>query len=200
MFNCPPIRSDFSKTVTLWPRCAAVMAAAIPAAPAPTTATRRGTEAGAIVISVSWHARGLTKHEDILPLNVWSKHAWLHAIHGAIWSACPAIAFATKSASARNGRAIDTMSAQPSANTPSATSGELIRFEVMTGIDTSPINFCVTQVNARRGTEVAIVGTRASCQPIPVLIIVAYFSTSRASCTTSSQVEPFGIRSIMLSR
>ena len=39
--------------------------------------------------------------------------------------------------SANNGRAIDTMSAMPSARRLSATSGVLIRFEVMTGIVTS---------------------------------------------------------------
>ena len=66
-----------------------------------------------------------------------------------------------------------------------------MRFEVMIGIVTSPISFLVTHVNARRGTEVAMVGIRASCQPMPVLIIVApAFSTALASCTTSSQLEP----------
>jgi hypothetical protein len=43
----------------------------------------------------------------------------------------------------------------------------------MTGIETLPISFLVTQAKAARGTLVAIVGMRASCQPIPVLMIVA---------------------------
>ena len=91
-----------------------------------------------------------------------------------------------------------TMSAQPEASTSSATSGVLMRFEVMTGMETLPISFFVTQAKAARGTEVAMVGTRASCQPMPVLRIEApAFSTSRASCTTSSKVEPSGTRSII---
>ncbi len=91
-----------------------------------------------------------------------------------------------------------TISAQPSAKTSSAVCGLLIRFEVMTGIETSPISFFVTQANARRGTLVAIVGMRASCQPMPVLMIVAPASSmALASVTTSSHVEPFGTRSII---
>ena len=93
------------------------------------------------------------------------------------------------------------MSAQPSASTCSATSGVLIRLEVMIGMPTSPISFFVTQVKAARGTEVAMVGIRASCQPMPVLRIEAPAdSTARARVTTSSQVEPSGIRSIIESR
>ena len=61
-----------------------------------------------------------------------------------------------------------------------------MRFDVMTGMDTLPISFFVTQANAARGTEVAIVGIRASCQPIPVLMIVApAASIAWANCTTS---------------
>ncbi len=46
-----------------------------------------------------------------------------------------------------------------------------------------------------------MVGMRASCQPMPVFMIVApAASIACASCTTSSWVEPSGIRSIMLSR
>ena len=66
---------------------------------------------------------------------------------------------------------------------------------------TSPMSFFVTQVKARRGTEVAMVGMRASCQPMPVLMIDApASSTAFASCTTSSQVDPSGTRSIIDSR
>ena len=36
-----------------------------------------------------------------------------------------------------------------------------------------PFSSCVTQEKAARGTLVAMVGIRASCQPIPVLRIVA---------------------------
>ena len=71
----------------------------------------------------------------------------------------------------------------------------------MIGIETFPIIFFVTHAKAARGTEVAIVGILASCQPIPVFIIVAPTrSTSLASMTTSSWVEPLGIKSIIDSR
>jgi hypothetical protein len=138
----------------------------------------------------------LTRQEEILPAKVWSRQAWLQAMQGAISSARPSAAFRTNSGSARKGRAIDTMSAQPSASTASATSGVLMRFEVISGIVTSPISFFVTQAKARRGTEVAMVGTRASCQPMPVLRIEApAASTAFASVTTSSHVCPSGTRS-----
>ena len=46
-----------------------------------------------------------------------------------------------------------------------------------------------------------MVGTRASCQPMPVLMIEApAASTAFATRTTSSQVWPSGIRSIIDSR
>ena len=97
----------------------------------------------------------------------------------------------TKSASAKNGLAIDTISAWPDANTSSATSGVLIRLVVTKGIDTSFFIRSVIQVNAARGTEVTMVGTRASCQPMPVLMSVApAFSTAFAIVTTSSHVLP----------
>ena len=96
---------------------------------------------------------------------------------------------------------METMSAIPSANNPSATSGVLIRFEVITGIDTSPRSRPVRCAKAARGTLVAMVGTRASCQPIPVFRIVApAASTARARSATSSQVLPSGTRSIRLIR
>ena len=94
-----------------------------------------------------------------------------------------------------------TISAHPSDSAASATAGIFIRFVVINGIDTSPINRFVTQVKPARGTIVAIVGILASCQPIPVLIIVApLFSTWRASSTTSSHELPSEIRSSMESR
>ena len=47
-----------------------------------------------------------------------------------------------------------------------------MRLEVMTGTENLSLNWVVTQVNAALGTFIAIVGTWASCHPIPVLIIV----------------------------
>ena len=113
-----------------------------------------------------------------------------------ISAARPSLAFFTNSASARSGRAIETMSAEPSARIRSATAGSLIRFVVQSGIPTWPFSFRVTQAKAARGTLVAIVGTRASCQPMPVLRIVApAASMAFASCTTSGHVLPPGTRS-----
>ena len=54
---------------------------------------------------------------------MWSRHAWLHAMHVLISSARPPPPSSTNSASARNGRAIDTMSASPRASSASATAG-----------------------------------------------------------------------------
>ncbi|MNP11766.1 hypothetical protein D3C76_1039690 [compost metagenome] len=108
----------------------------------------------------------------------------------------PAAALLTNSGSARNGRAIETISASPSARICSATSGVLIRLVVISGIFTEPRSFAVTLAKAARGTLVAMVGMRASCQPIPVLMIVApACSTALASCTISSQVLPPSTRS-----
>ena len=105
-------------------------------------------------------------------------------------------ALLTKSASARKGRAIDTMSAQPEASTSSATSGVLMRLVVISGIVTSPLSRWVTHAKAARGTMVAMVGMRASCQPMPVLMIVApAASMALASATTSSQLLPPSTRS-----
>jgi hypothetical protein len=76
-----------------------------------------------------------------------------------------------------------------------------MRLLVISGTETEPISFRVTQVYAPRGTDVAMVGMRASCQPMPVLIIVApAASISLASATTSSRVDPPGTRSSMESR
>src|SRR5690606_41161634 len=59
---------------------------------------------------------------------------------------------------------LDTMSAWPEAIISSATSGMLMRFEAITGMPTSFFTCAVASTNAARGTEVTMVGTRASCQ------------------------------------
>lgn len=55
-------------------------------------------------------------------------------------------ALATKSASARKGRARETRSARPSASSSSAISGVLMRLLVTSGTLTAPISRLVTQV------------------------------------------------------
>ena len=83
----------------------------------------------------------------------------------------------------------------------SATSGILILLVVTKGIFTSPIILFVTQAKPPLGTMDAIVGTLASCHPIPVFMIVApAFSISFARTTTSSQVLPPSTRSNIESR
>jgi len=79
----------------------------------------------------------------------------------------------------------------------------LIRLVVTSGKLTAPdcLSLRVTHVKPARGTLVAMVGTRASCHPMPVLMMVApASSTAEASAETSSHVEPLGTRSSMLSR
>jgi hypothetical protein len=100
----------------------------------------------------------------------------------------PEAALATNDGSARSGRAIETRSAEPSVSSSSQSSGVLIRLEAHTGMPTSSRRRPVVHVHAPRGTWVRIVGTRASCQPMPVLRMDApAASTSRASATVSSQ-------------
>ena len=126
-------------------------------------------------------------------LNVWSRQAWLHAMQVMISSLRRSAAFATKSGSASNGRAIETRSAWPEAMMPSATSGVLIRLEATTGTGVpfscrASRSRAVYDTNAARGTDVTMVGTRASCQPMPVLMIETPACCSvSASSTVSSQ-------------
>ena len=78
----------------------------------------------------------------------------------------------------------------------SATSGMLMRLVVISGIFTSAFILRVTKANAARGTLVTMVGMRASCQPMPVLISVApAASIALASITISSQLWPSSTRS-----
>ena len=137
-----------------------------------------GARVGISTSSVSWQARGLTRQDARLLLKVWSRQAWLQAMQVLISSARSSSALATKSGSARNGRAIDTMSAWPAAMISSASSGVLIRLDAHTGTSTTSVSRAVTHAHAARGTWVMIVGTRASCQPMPVLKTVTPASSS----------------------
>ncbi len=96
---------------------------------------------------------------------------------------------------------MDTMSAWPLARMRSATAGSLMRLVAMTGTRTAALSFSVTHAKPARGTMVAMVGMRASCQPMPVLISVTpALSSSRASQSVSSSVLPSSIRSSIESR
>ena len=77
----------------------------------------------------------------------------------------------------------------------------LMRLVAISGSDTCGFRRAVMPVKAARGTEVAMVGMRASCQPMPVLISVApAASMALACCTTSSQARPSSTRSSIDSR
>ena len=79
----------------------------------------------------------------------------------------------------------------PDVRTSSAMPGVLIRLVATRGTVTEPRSFSVTQAKPPLGTDVAIVGILASCQPIPVLIMVApAASIALASSTTSVQFDP----------
>lgn len=54
---------------------------------------------------------------------------------------------------------------------------------------TSPLSFFVTQENPALGTLVAIVGMRASCQPIPVLMMLAPASSMFLASRTISSLQ-----------
>ena len=96
-----------------------------------------------------------------------------------------------KCESASSGRAMDTASTCPRSRISSATSGVLMRLEAMSGIDTSSRRRSVNLTNAARGTDVTIVGTLASCQPMSVLIAsTPWASAARASWVISSHVCP----------
>ena len=129
-------------------------------------------------------------------LKILSRQAWLQAMQVFISSGRPSSVFLTKFSSAKNGLAMDTMSAIPSLKIFSATRGSFMRFDVTTGIFRYGRSLPVTQANAARGTIIAIVGTRASCQPIPVFIRDAPASSTRCpSSTTSSKLLPSSTKS-----
>src|SRR5213080_2963493 len=60
-------------------------------------------------------------------------------MHVLISSARPSAALVTNAGSARNGRAIDTMSASPRAMMSSATAGSLMRLVAISGIETAAL-------------------------------------------------------------
>jgi hypothetical protein len=72
----------------------------------------------------------------------------------------------------------------------------LIRLEAITGIRTCSDTASLMSTNTRLGTDVTMVGTRASCQPMPVLMMVAPAAcTSVARAVISSQLWPFSTQS-----
>jgi len=105
------------------------------------------------------------------------------------------------SGSASIGRAIEISWAAPPVRISSAASGMLMRLAAATGMVTSMASFAVNSTKAARGTEVTMVGTRDSCQPMSVLIIVTpAASSSLARATMSAQACPCSTRSAMDSR
>jgi hypothetical protein len=105
--------------------------------------------------------------------NTWSRQAWLQAMQVLISAARFARLFSPnpgRPARARHRNHVGAAVCQDC----SATSGVLMRLVVMSGTPTLRLQaFAVTPAKPPRGTEVAMVGTRASCQPMPVLMMVA---------------------------
>ena len=78
----------------------------------------------------------------------------------------------------------------------SASCGELKRLVAMTGKRVAALMRADTQPKAPRGTMPAMVGIRASCQPMPVFSMVAPApSICDASHSTSAPVPPSSTRS-----
>ena len=182
----------------MWPRSAAASAASSPAGPAPTTATFRVRRSitGVSTSSVSWAARGFTRQLARFPSNTLSRQAWLQEMQATTCPARPSASLFGSCGSASSGRAIEIRSACPEASTCSATSGSWMRFEATTGTPTSSRRCWVCSAKAARGTEVTMVGTRASCQPIPVESTSTPARTRDcASAVVSVQVCPSGTRS-----
>ena len=119
--------------------------------------------------SVSRQARGFTRQLTDFAEKARSRQAWLQAMHVLMFSGRPWAALLTKSGSASSGRAMEMRSASPSASSSSATSGVLMRFDRDHRNLKRAFICALTCRNAARGTEVVMVGTRASCQPMPVL-------------------------------
>jgi hypothetical protein len=123
--------------------------------------------------------------------NTWSRQAWLQAMQVLISSARPACAFATQ-------RGVGEQRTRHRDHVGLARRedrlGHLRHVDAVGGDQrhaTSPLSFAVTPAKAARGTEVAMVGTRASCQPMPVLMMVAPAASIALACITiSSQAEP----------
>src|SRR5699024_4208700 len=104
-----------------------------PAGPAPATATVFAVRVGPRTSSVSWQARGFTRHEVVRKENVWSRQAWLQPMQVLMVSGMPATALLTKSGAARKGLAMETMSAWLIPRSRSAFSGVLMRLLATSG-------------------------------------------------------------------
>ena len=128
----PPRARRRSARKTRWPRRAATRAASIPAGPAPTTATVRGSAAGTIASSSSRAAAAFTAH--VIGTR-WGPIAWHSDMprHIRISSTRPSRALRGRSGSATSARTIPIMSAAPSASRLSARATSAIRPVRITG-------------------------------------------------------------------
>jgi hypothetical protein len=108
-----------------------------------------------------------------------------------ISAARPDRALSTHSGSLSSGRAIDISCTRVSARICSAAFGMLIRLDATTGMLTRSAKASLMSTKTPLGTEVTIVGSRASCQPNPELMMFTPAeSNSFASATVSSQLWP----------
>jgi hypothetical protein len=172
MLNCPPISRRGVEQRHVEPALGAVVAKGQAGrAGAHHRDALRGCRGS--ITSVSWQARGFTRQEVILPPKVWSRQAWLQPMQVLISSARPLRGLAHEvrvgQEGARHRHHVGHALGQHLL-------GHLGRVDAVGGhqrdAGTLPLSFCVTQANAARGTLVAMVGMRASCQPMPVFRMV----------------------------
>ena len=173
--NWPPISLAASNSVTRGRAAAATVAQARPAGPAPTTAMRLRRRRSRAVVQFGLGAGArVDQAARALVLETWSRQAWLQAMQVLISSrAAGARLVDPVRVGQQRPRHRHHVGAARRRGCASATSGMLMRLVATSGSATCGLSLAVTPANAARGTEVAMVGTRASCQPMPVLMMVA---------------------------
>jgi hypothetical protein len=101
-----------SKRCTSWPRSASDGRRRRARGPGADHGDALARGAGVSQSSVSWQARGFTRHEASLFWKTWSRHAWLQAMQ-VLMSLRALRGLVHELGSASSGRAIETMSARP---------------------------------------------------------------------------------------
>ena len=128
-----------------------------------------GLAAGARINSVSYAARGFTRQVARRPSNTRSRHPWLQAMQVLIsdFAAFARLArqFRVREQRPRHGNEIGGFAGEQCFGI----AGALKRFVAITGSRVAALMRADTQPKAPRGTMPAMVGIRASCQPMPVL-------------------------------
>ena len=149
----PPTSGDTPKTVTAWPRAAAIHAASRPAMPAPTTTTRRrrAARAGRQSSSSASATRGLLSHTSgwcstICPQQV------LQETQNRISDSRPAALLSGHAGSVTSGRPSAISSTAPRATWASASAGSVISPRPTSGTPlTAGRNRSMSPIHVERG-------------------------------------------------